>query len=132
MAGAFLLRKPSNINRGLTAQQLYLLFGVSRFNIPGTVIRYTQQGRALTFAVRVVPRASRTEVTGEHDGALRVKLAAPPVEGAANRALVRLLAKTFKLPQNAVEIVAGSTSKRKIVRIEGATAAALEQLAQTK
>src|SRR2546428_122140 len=100
--------------------------------LQGRVIRYTERGRALTFAVRVVARASRTEIAGEHDGALRIKLAAPPVDGAANRELVRLLAKTFKLPQNAVEIIAGSTSKQKIVRIDGADATTLEQLAQSK
>lgn len=96
------------------------------------MIRYTAHARALTFAVRVVPRARRTEIAGEHDGALRVKLAAPPVDGAANRELVRLLAKNFNLPQNAVEIIAGSTSRQKIVRIDGADAATLERLAQSK
>jgi len=96
------------------------------------VIQHTQRGRALTFAVRVVPRASRTEIAGEHNGALRIKLAAPPINGAANRELIRLLAKIFKLPQNAVEIIAGSTSKQKIVRIDGADVPTLEQLAQSK
>ena len=96
------------------------------------MIRYTERARALTFTVRVVPRAARTEIAGEHDGALRVKLAAPPVDGAANRELVRLLAKKFNLPQNAVEIIAGSTSKQKIVRVDGADAATLERLAQSK
>jgi uncharacterized protein (TIGR00251 family) len=96
------------------------------------VIRYTQQGRALTLSIKVVARASRTEIAGEYDGALRVKLAAPPVDGAANRELIRLLAKTFKLPQNAVEIIAGGTSKQKTVRIDGVDVARLEQLAQSK
>lgn len=96
------------------------------------MIQYTQQGRALTFSIRVVARASRTEIAGEHNGALRVKLAAPPVAGAANRALVRLLAKTFKLPQNAVEIVVGSTSKQKVVSLQGGDAATLKQIAHSK
>lgn len=104
----------------------------SRFTIHAPVIRYSQQGRALTFAVRVAPRASRTEVAGEHDGALRVRLAVPPVEGAANRELKRLLAKLFNLPQNAVEIIAGRNSKQKVVRIAGADAATLEQLSLSK
>ena len=86
------------------------------------------QDRGLTFAVRVVPRASRSEIAGEHNGALRVRIAAPPVSGAANRELVRILAKTFKLPQNAVEIVSGTNSKSKTVRVRGADAATLEQL----
>lgn len=96
------------------------------------MIRYSQHDRALTFAVRVVPRASRSEVAGEHDGALRVRITAPPVEGAANRELIRLLAKTFKLPQNAIEIVSGSGSRKKIVRIRGADAATLERLTRLK
>jgi len=79
-----------------------------------------------------VSRASRSEIVGEHDGALKVKIAAKPIEGAANRELQRLLAKSFKLPQNAVEIIAGASSKRKVVRIDGADTAALEQLILSK
>jgi len=92
------------------------------------VIQYSEEGRGLTFAVRVVPRASRSEIAGEYNGALRVRIAAPPVEGAANRELIKVLAKSFKLPQNAVEIVSGANAKNKIVRIRGANAAKLEQL----
>ena len=92
------------------------------------MIQYSEKDRGLTFAVRIVPRASRSEFAGEHNGALRIRIAAPPVEGAANRELIRLLAKTFRLPQNAVEIVSGAASKSKIVRITGADSARLEQL----
>jgi uncharacterized protein len=95
------------------------------------VIHYSQ-GRSLTFAVRVVPRASRSEIAGEHDGALRIRVAAPPVAGAANRELIRTLAKIFKLPQNAVEIVSGTNSKNKVVRVRGADAATLAQLIPLK
>ena len=95
-------------------------------------MRHSQHGRSLTFNVLVVSRASRSEIVGEHDGALKVRIAAKPIEGAANRELQRLLAKNFKLPQNAVEIIAGTNSKRKIVRIDGADAATLEQLIITK
>ena len=96
------------------------------------MIRYSQHGRTLTFAVRVIPRASRSEVCGEHDGALRVRITAPPVEGAANRELTRVLARAFRVSQQAVEIVAGASSKSKIVRIDGAKAATLEQLIQSQ
>ena len=96
------------------------------------LIRHSQQGRSLIFNVLVVSRASRSEIVGEHEGALRVRIAAPPVEGAANRELQRLLAKKFKLPQNAIEIIAGTNSKRKVVRLDGANAATLEQLIITK
>lgn len=77
-------------------------------------------------------RASRSEIVGEYDGALKVRIAAKPVEGAANRELQRMLAKIFKLPQNAVEIIAGTNSKRKVVRIDGADTATLEQLILSK
>jgi len=82
----------------------------------------------ITFAVHVVPRASRSEIVGKHDGALKVRLAAPPVEGAANAELIRLLAKSLNLPQNAVEVISGFNSKRKIVRARGASDEQLEQL----
>lgn len=92
------------------------------------MIQYSEKDRGLTFAVRIIARASRSEIAGEYNGALRIRIAAPPVEGAANRELIRLLAKTFKLPQNAINIVSGAGSKNKIVRIQGADAAKLEQL----
>lgn len=84
---------------------------------------------ALTLRVRVVPRASKSEVCGEHDGALKVRVAAPPVEGAANEELARLLAREFGvLPRN-VEIKSGHASKSKTVRVRGATAEQLRRLA---
>jgi uncharacterized protein (TIGR00251 family) len=83
------------------------------------MLRYTETGGALTFAVRVVPRASRSEIVGEHDGALRVRVAAPPVEGAANEELVRTLARALGVPQRSVEIVSGHASKTKLVRVAG-------------
>jgi len=92
------------------------------------VIRYSEKDRALTFAVRVVPRASRSEVAGEYNGALRVRIAAPPVAGAANQELIRLLSSMFKLPKNAIEIVSGAGAKSKIVRIQGLDPAKLAQL----
>ena len=85
----------------------------------------------ITFAVRVVPRSSKSEIVGEHDGALKVKLASPPVDGAANDELVKLLAKSFGVPRSSVEIVSGHTSKTKTVRVRGAAqdkiAAVLQQ-----
>ena len=96
------------------------------------LIRHSQHGRTLTFNVLVVSRAARSEIVGEYDGALKVRIAAKPVEGAANRELRRMLAKIFKLPQNAVEIIAGTNSKRKVVRIDGADTKTLEQLILSK
>ena len=96
------------------------------------MIQYSEKDRALTFAVRIVPRASRSELAGEYNGALRIRIAAPPVEGAANRELIRLLAKMFKLPQNSIAIISGAGSKNKVVHIAGADSARLEQLIRLK
>jgi uncharacterized protein (TIGR00251 family) len=67
----------------------------------------------------VQPRASRTEVAGIMEGALRVRLQAPPVEGAANDALVDFLADCLGVPRRAVRIVAGTSSRLKTVEVEG-------------
>ena len=75
--------------------------------------------------VRLTPRAARNEVTGWRDGFLLVRLTAPPVEGAANAALVRLLASALGLPKGAVRIVAGLKSRDKTVAIEGMTERAI-------
>ena len=79
--------------------------------------------------MRVVPRASRSEIVGEHDGALRVRIAAPPVDGEANEELVRTLAKHFKVPKAAVQITSGHAGKLKQVTIIAPEPKALETLA---
>jgi uncharacterized protein len=73
--------------------------------------------------VRVQPRASRTEVAGKHGDALRIRLAAPPVDGAANEALVRFLAERLGVPRSAVRIEAGAGGRSKVVTVEGIDAA---------
>jgi uncharacterized protein (TIGR00251 family) len=84
-----------------------------------------REGR-LVFRVQVVPRSSRSEVVGEHNSALRVRLAAPPVDGAANDELIHVLAKTFKVSRSAVKILSGHSSRLKQVSIEGVTESVLE------
>lgn len=91
------------------------------------MIEYLEKDGRLTFKVRVVPRASRSEIVGEHDSALRVRIAAPPVDGAANEELVRTLAQAFKVARSAIEIIAGHTSKLKTVRVTGVQPRALEK-----
>ena len=81
------------------------------------VFQYSFQNGDLLFRVQVVPRASRSEVVGEHNGALRVRLAAPPVDGAANDELRRLLAKTFNVPRSSIQLVSGQSSRTKQIRI---------------
>jgi uncharacterized protein len=93
------------------------------------VISYREEDGSLVFAVRVVPRASRTAAAGEHDGALKVRVAAPPVEGAANEELTRYLAKRLGVSGGSVEIVGGHTSKTKVVKAAGASAEDLLRLA---
>jgi uncharacterized protein (TIGR00251 family) len=80
----------------------------------------------LVFRVQVVPRSSRSEVVGEHNSALRVRLAAPPVDGAANDELIHVLAKTFKVSRSAEKILSGHSSRLKQVSIEGVTESVLE------
>ncbi|MCA9600413.1 MAG: DUF167 domain-containing protein [Polyangiales bacterium] len=75
------------------------------------------------FDVQVAPRASRTAALGIHAGALKIALAAPPVDGEANAALVEFFAKALGVPKRDVRIVRGATSKRKHVEVLGVTAA---------
>lgn len=78
--------------------------------------------------VRAQPRASRTEVMGEHDGALRIRVAAPPVDGAANDELRRFLARRLGVPQSAVIVASGDTGRTKVIEISGVDAATVSQL----
>lgn len=73
--------------------------------------------------VVVVPRASRTRVVGEHGGRLKLQLAAPPVDGAANEALLGFLADALGVRRAAVVILRGESGRRKTVRVDGAVAA---------
>jgi len=71
--------------------------------------------------VRVQPRASRDEVVGqEADGALKVRVCAPPVEGAANERLVALIARRLRLPRSNVVVMRGAGSRNKVVEVRGA------------
>jgi uncharacterized protein len=74
-----------------------------------------------TFPVRVVPRSAREGVAGYEGGVLRVRLTAPPVEGKANDALARFLAKALGVPRGTISLVAGEKGRNKIVRIAGMT-----------
>lgn len=84
------------------------------------MIRFTEKDGAIIFDVRVVPRSSKSEIVGAFDGALKVKTNAPPVHGAANAELIKVLAKFFDVPKSAVEILKGETSKTKQIKIAGA------------
>jgi uncharacterized protein (TIGR00251 family) len=92
-------------------------------------VRATKNGVRLR--VRVQPRASRETVAGVRDGVLLVRLTAPPVEGAANAALIRLLSRKLRVPGSAVTIVRGGSARDKLVEIYGVGPFEVIQLAQT-
>ena len=71
--------------------------------------------------MRVIPRARRSESAGERDGAFLIRLAAPPVDGAANDALIAFLSDTLSIPRRAIRIVSGERGRKKRVAIEGVT-----------
>jgi len=81
---------------------------------------------ASRISIYVQPRASKTMVAGMHDGCVKVRLAAPPVDGAANAALIEFVAECLGVAKSRVRIVSGQTSRRKVVEVDGVSA---EQLA---
>jgi hypothetical protein len=99
------------------------------------VIEVSERVGSIVFAVRVTPRASRDAIEGEYQGALRVRLTAPPVEDRANDALRRLFAARLNVPVSAVRIVGGEKSRNKRVAVAGVTRAQVISLvaaAETK
>jgi hypothetical protein len=89
----------------------------------------TVRDDGVRFAVRVQPRASRDAVTGVQEGALRVALTAPPVDGEANAALVAFLAKRLGVARRDVTIVQGETGRSKLIEVRGVGAEAVWALA---
>jgi uncharacterized protein len=80
-----------------------------------------------TLRVRVQPRASRDALAGEREGALVVRLTAPPVEGAANEALARFLGKALGVAPSAVRVMSGASGRNKVVSVAGLDAAAARE-----
>jgi len=80
----------------------------------------------LTFDIQVTPHASRAQLVGIQDGMLRIKVTALPVEGAANEACIKLLAKTFALKKGQMEIFAGTKSRKKTVLVKDISRKELE------
>ena len=91
-------------------------------------VQNTRGGIRVT--VRVQPRASSNELAGLHGDAIKVRLTAPPVDGAANEALQQFLADTFGVPVRAVTIVSGATSRTKIVEVAGITEDRVRQMVE--
>ena len=87
------------------------------------------RGSSVRVSVHVQPRATRSEIVGLHGAALKVRLHAPPVDGAANEALVALLAERLGVARRSVRVVAGLSSRAKTVEVDGTTEAAVRALA---
>jgi uncharacterized protein len=81
------------------------------------LIKLTENQDSIIFGVRVIPRSSKSEIVGEYDECLKVKLTSPPVDGEANAELVKLFAKAFGVSKSDISIVGGQTSKTKLIKI---------------
>jgi len=97
-----------------------------------TPLRVTAKDGRVRFAVRVQPRASSNEIAGVHGDAVKIRLTAPPVDGAANEELVAFLSKVFVVARKSVRILAGESSRSKIVEIEGITERAVHDAVLTE
>lgn len=93
-------------------------------------MQITEKDGVVSFAVRVQPRASREEVAGEYQDALKIRLTAPPIDDRANQALRKLLASRLKVPLAAVRIASGEHSRTKRVEIRGVTPEMIQALAK--
>lgn len=82
------------------------------------MITFKESSKGLCFHIYASPRASKNVIVGCHQGALKIKLTAPPVDGAANKQCIRILAKALAVPNSAITIVSGHNSRRKIACID--------------
>lgn len=94
-------------------------------------LRVEEANGRVRISVRVQPRASRSEVVGIHGDALKIRLSAPPVDGAANAALIEFLADTFAVSRRSVRILAGESSRSKVVEVEGISERAVRDLVES-
>jgi uncharacterized protein (TIGR00251 family) len=88
-------------------------------NNPGLKVRET--GSGLEIQLHVLPRAKRSEIAGLHNGALKVRITAPPVDDAANRAIIEFLSRLLDLPKSNIHILAGLKSREKTLQLQGIT-----------
>lgn len=95
---------------------------VTRSSADWDMLELTEHSGGVNIPIRAVPRAARNALDGVAEGALRVRLVAPPVEGAANKALIAFLAEVLGVPKRDVAITTGERGRRKLVRVAGLTA----------
>ena len=75
--------------------------------------------KSVRVTIYVQPRAAKTEIAGFHDGVIKLRIAEPPVEGAANNALVEFVARRLGVAKSNVRVIGGESSRRKIIEIDG-------------
>ena len=80
---------------------------------------HRREGDAVTLTLHIQPGAKRSELAGLHGDALKIRLAAPPIEGRANDALLKFIAELFGVPQRQVELLRGGQSRHKLVKVSG-------------
>ncbi|HEV2401960.1 MAG TPA: DUF167 domain-containing protein [Candidatus Sulfotelmatobacter sp.] len=95
------------------------------------MIPINESAGCISFAVKVHPRAKTNAITGELGNALKLSLITPPVEGRANEACIEFFAKLLKVPRSSVTIASGQSSRNKIIRITGVTAAETRERLQS-
>jgi uncharacterized protein (TIGR00251 family) len=86
------------------------------------LIPIRESANGATFAIKVHPRAKKNAIAGEADGALKLSLTAPPIDGKANDACIEFFAKLLKVPRSSVTIASGQTSRNKVIRVLGLSA----------
>ena len=91
------------------------------------MVKVNETSAGVSFTVRVQPRARRNAIVGELGDALKVALAAPPVDGKANAACIQLFAEALNLPRSSVTVTSGQASRNKVIRVRGITAAEFEK-----
>jgi hypothetical protein len=87
------------------------------------VLKLQENERGVVFEVFLQPRAKKDEITGIHEGSLKVRVTSPPLQGRANQACIGLIARTLGLKRSEVEIISGHTSRRKRLHASGITLA---------
>lgn len=97
-------------------------------SLPAWISIDSDSADSFIIALHCQPGAKKTEVQGEHDGRLKIRLAAPPVEGKANEALIQWLSKTLEIRRTNIELLAGDLSRLKRVRVQGLTADQLKTI----
>lgn len=85
----------------------------------GPELQVQETNAGLLVRLHVLPRARRSEIAGLHNGALKIRITAPPVDDAANRAIIEFFAALLGLPRSGIKIKAGGKSREKILQIEG-------------